>query len=148
MNLLEVINENAVAVNVKAGNKDEVFDYVCDLLVRDGSITSKEAFKRDLYVRESQGKTGIGDGIAIPHGKSLAVKRNCISVLKLERPIQWETLDGQPVQVFIIFAINEKDKDDYFLRLMASVARKLAQEGTCTRLMESSTKEDILETFN
>ena len=97
--------------------------------------------------RESQGKTGIGDGIAIPHGKSLAVKRNCISVLKLEQPIQWETLDGLPAQVFIIFAINQKDKDDYFLRLMASVAKKLAQEGTCGKLMGSSTKEDILEAF-
>lgn len=93
------------------------------------------------------GKTGIGDGIAIPHGKSLAVKRNCISVLKLEQPIQWETLDGLPAQVFIIFAINQKDKDDYFLRLMASVAKKLAQEGTCGKLMGSSTKEDILEAF-
>ena len=147
MNLLEVINENAVAVNVKAQNKEEVFECVCDLLLKDGSITSKEEFKQDLYIRESQGKTGIGDGIAIPHGKSLAVKRNCISVLKLEQPIQWETLDGLPAQVFIIFAINQMDKDDYFLRLMASVAKKLAQEGTCGKLMGSSTKEDILEAF-
>ena len=147
MNLLEVINENAVAVNVRAQNKEEVFEYVCDLLLKDGSITSKEAFKQDLYIRESQGKTGIGDGIAIPHGKSLAVRRNCISVLKLEQPIQWETLDGLPVQVFIVFAINQRDKDDYFLRLMASVAKKLAQEGTCKKLMGSSTKEDILEAF-
>ena len=69
------------------------------------------------------------------------------SVLKLEQPIQWETLDGLPAQVFIIFAINQKDKDDYFLRLMASVAKKLAQEGTCGKLMGSSTKEDILEAF-
>ena len=65
MNLLEVINENAVAVNVKAQNKEEVFECVCDLLLKDGSITSKEEFKQDLYIRESQGKTGIGDGIAI-----------------------------------------------------------------------------------
>lgn len=48
MNLLEVINENAVAVNVRAQNKEEVFEYVCDLLLKDGSITSKEAFKQDL----------------------------------------------------------------------------------------------------
>lgn len=106
MNLLEVINENAVAVNVKAQNKEEVFECVCDLLLKDGSITSKEEFKQDLYIRESQGKTGIGDGIAIPHGKSLAVKRNCISVLKLEQPIQWETLDGLPAQVFILSLIH------------------------------------------
>ena len=49
--------------------------------------------------------------------------------------------------MFIIFAINQRDKDDYFLRLMASVAKKLAQEGTCGKLMGSSTKEDILEAF-
>ena len=51
MNLLEVINENAVAVNVKAQNKEEVFECVCDLLLKDGSITSKEEFKQDLYIR-------------------------------------------------------------------------------------------------
>ena len=60
MNLLEVINENAVAVNVKAQNKEEVFECVCDLLLKDGSITSKEEFKQDLYIRESQGNRHRG----------------------------------------------------------------------------------------
>ncbi|WP_313184717.1 PTS sugar transporter subunit IIA [Lacrimispora sp.] len=147
MDLKDVINQNAVAVNVRAKNKEEVFDYVCDLLFKDGSITSTEEFKQDLYLRESQGKTGIGEGIAIPHGKSSAVRRNCVSILKVEKPIQWETLDNEPVQVFIIFAVNQKDKNEYFLRLMASVAKKLAQEGVCGKLRNSCSKEEILEAF-
>ena len=56
MNLLEVINENAVAVNVKAQNKEEVFECVCDLLLKDGSITSKEEFKQDFIYTGIPGK--------------------------------------------------------------------------------------------
>ena len=96
MNLLEVINENAVAVNVKAQNKEEVFECVCDLLLKDGSITSKEEFKQDLYIRESQGKTGIGDGIAIPHGKSDHVDHVGIAVGRTRDMIDWESYAGWP----------------------------------------------------
>lgn len=148
MNLLEVINENAVAVNVEAANKEEVFDYACQMLYGDGSITSKEEFKKDLYVRESQGQTGIGGGIAIPHGKSAAVKKNCISLIKLKHPISWETLDDSPVQVFIMFAINVADQNEYFLRLMAEVAKRLAREGTCEKLVGCTTKEELIGVFS
>ena len=134
-------------LNAAPADKSQTLDQAVELMARSGKISNQEAYRRQVYAREEESTTGIGEGIAIPHGKSLAVKRNCISVLKLEQPIQWETLDGLPAQVFIIFAINQKDKDDYFLRLMASVAKKLAQEGTCGKLMGSSTKEDILEAF-
>ena len=147
MAVKEILDDRVIDLNMDAKNKDEVIRHLAGLLKNAGYIEDLEGYVRDVYVRESEGITGIGGHVAIPHGKSLAVKRNCISVLKLEQPIQWETLDGLPAQVFIIFAINQKDKDDYFLRLMASVAKKLAQEGTCGKLMGSSTKEDILEAF-
>ena len=147
MAVKEILDDRVIDLNMDAKNKDEVIRHLAGLLKNAGYIENLEGYVRDVYVRESEGITGIGGHVAIPHGKSLAVKRNCISVLKLEQPIQWETLDGLPAQVFIIFAINQKDKDDYFLRLMASVAKKLAQEGTCGKLMGSSTKEDILEAF-
>lgn len=147
MKLLEVINQEVSAVGIKANNKEEVFDYACQKLYEDGCITSMEEFKQDLYKREVQGQTGIGQGIAIPHGKSQAVKRNCISILKLDQPIVWESLDDQPVQIVILFAVSKADQNEYFLRLMAMVAGRLAQDGITQNLLECSTREDLFSVF-
>lgn len=147
MDLLEVINQEVSAVDVNADNKEEVFSYACETLYENGCITSIEEFKKDLYERESEGQTGIGNGIAIPHGKSQAVKRNCICIFKLSSPIAWETLDDEPVQVIIMFAVSKKDQNEYFLRLMAAVAGKLARDGVCRQLLECNTREELFSVF-
>lgn len=147
MELLEVINRKVTSVDIEVQDKEEAFSYACWKLFEDGSITSMEEFKKDLYKREAEGQTGIGEGIAIPHGKSKAVKRNCISIFKLKNPISWETLDDKPVQVLILFAVSLEDKNEYFLRLMAAVAGKLAQEGISRKLLECNTREELLSVF-
>ncbi len=144
LNYMSVINRQAVAVDVPAANKEEAFQYICELLRNAGVMDSIEEFKRDLYLREAEGQTGIGNGVAIPHGKSLAVKDTCISVIKLREPIEWETLDGEPVRVLICFAVNDADKTSTFLRMMAQVARKLAYQETIDKLMAANTPDELL----
>ena len=141
---LSVINRQAVAVDVCAANKEEAFQCICDMLTKADVLNSAEEFKKDLYLREKEGRTGIGNGVAIPHGKSLAVKDTCISVLKLRDPIEWETLDGKPVRVLICFAVSDKDRPDKFLRMMAQVARKLAHQETIDNLMAATTPDELL----
>lgn len=148
LNYKSVIHPGAVAVDVPAANKEEAFQYICQLLYDAGVMDSVEDFKRDLYLREAEGQTGIGNGVAIPHGKSLAVKDTCISVIKLREPIEWETLDGEPVRVLICFAVNEADKTSTFLRMMAQVACKLAYQETIDKLMEAKTPEDLLNALD
>lgn len=140
-----VINRSAVAVDVPANNKEEVFQYICEMLYRDNTLTSLEDFKKDLYYRESLGKTGIGEGIAIPHGKSQFVTKTCIAIVKLKEPIAWETADEKPVQILILFAVNEADKSNFFLRMMAQVARKLVQENVSKRLVAAQTVDELID---
>ncbi len=144
-NYLSIINPNALKVGVEASDKDSVFEYISRMLLEDGVLSSVEEFKKDLYAREALGKTGIGSGIAIPHGKSAVVSRTCISIIKLASPIEWETTDGKPVQVIILFAVSLEDKNNNFLRMMAQVARKLANEATCHQLLEAETPQEILD---
>lgn len=141
---LSVIHHQTVAVDVAATNKEEVFQYIGDMLYKAGIVDSVENFKKDLYHREMEGKTGIGNGVAIPHGKSLAVKDTCISVIKLCDSIEWETLDGKPVRVIICFAVSDADRTDKFLRMMAQVARKLAYQETVDQLMMAKTSDELL----
>lgn len=144
MELKEVINQNAVAVDLDAADKEEAFTSISRMLLADGSIVSAEEFKQALYEREALGETGIGNGIAIPHGKSNAVRKTCISVVKLKRPIIWESLDQKPVEVLILFAVSLEDKNNYFLKLMAQIAKKLAWEDTCRKLKASTTPEELI----
>lgn len=139
-----IINRNAVAVNVPAENKEAAFQYIAEMLDKDGVLTSIDGFKKDLYLREEMGKTGIGGGVAIPHGKSRHVVKTCISIVKLAQPIAWESADDKPVEILILFAVNEADKTNTFLRMMAQVARKLAQEGVSARLRAAKTPDDLV----
>ena len=76
------------------------------------------------------------------------MRRSCIAVVKLDHPVPWETADEKPVQVLILFAVNEADKSTYFLRLMSQVARKLAQDGVCAKLAGAHTKEELLSALS
>lgn len=145
MNLREVINQDAVVVDVPASNKEEIFQYASERLFKTGILTSIEDFKKDLYYRESLGQTGIGGGVAIPHGKSGAVNKTCIAVFKTEQPMEWETADKKPVQVFVLFAVNAADKNNYFMKLMAQVARRLAKEGVCEELLAAKTPQELVD---
>ena len=141
---LSIINPNAVVVDVEAKNKEEVFTYASHLLSDAGVLTDVDGFKKDLYYRESLGATGIGGGVAIPHGKSKFVENTCIAIIKLRDYIEWETVDEKPVKVLIMFAVSEEDKTNNFLRMMAQVARKLANEEVCKNLISAQTPAELM----
>ena len=147
MLISEVINTNAVVLDLEAVNKTEVLNCLTELLFDDDSIDSKDKFLVDVLLRESEGKTGIGCGVAIPHGKSASVKKTCVAIAKLKEPIEWETIDGEPVQVVILFAVDDKDKTNYFIKLMSEVARLLAREDFCRNLLSAKDKNELLRLF-
>ena len=74
MNLSEIFNENAIAVDIPADSKMKALEYLTDLLYKDQAIGDESEFLKDVLIREGEGQTGIGDGIAIPHGKSGTVR--------------------------------------------------------------------------
>ena len=144
-NYLEVVNLEVSSANVNVTDKEELFSYAAQKLEENGVLESAEDFKRDLYYRESLGKTGIGEGIAIPHGKSKSVRKTCIALFRLKQPIEWETTDDKPVQVIILFAVSIADQNEVFLRMMAQVARRLAREGVCRQLAAAPTTREMLQ---
>ena len=128
MNLSEIFNENAIAVDIPADSKMKALEYLTDLLYKDQAIGDESEFLKDVLIREGEGQTGIGDGIAIPHGKSGTVRKDCIAFGKLKQPVTWESVDGKPVSVIFLFAVNRTTDADNHLRMMAMVARFLADE--------------------
>ena len=113
-------------------------------LYADGKVSDKVVFLNDVFEREKEGMTGIGNYIAIPHGKSDAVQITSIAVGRLKNEIEWESLDKKPVKMIILFAVRDEDKTDLHLKLLSEVAMALADDNTLVRLLETNDKQEIV----
>lgn len=145
---LDAINREASCVGLEAANKDEAFHAVAERLVATGAVSDADQFVTDLYEREAEGPTGIGNGIAIPHGKSEAVEKTCITLIKLSDSLSWEGGDGGPVSVLLVFAVRAQDATDVHLRLLAQIARRLAHEDVCAQLVAAESVEAMIEALS
>ena len=102
----------------------------------------------DVLTRESISTTGIGNGIAIPHGKSANVLETTVAIGRCEKQLEWESVDDKPVNFIVLLAVNENDRTGVHVRLLSQMARKLASEETCRRLVDAKTAEEITSIFS
>ena len=140
----EVLNEKLIDLNLSVHNKSEAIEAMVEQLYADGKVSDKEVFLNDVFEREKEGMTGIGNYIAIPHGKSDAVQITSIAVGRLKNEIEWESLDKKPVKMIILFAVRDEDKTDLHLKLLSEVAMALADDNTLVRLLETNDKQEIV----
>ena len=140
----EVLNEKLIDLNLSVHNKREAIEAMVEQLYADGKVYDKEVFLNDVFEREKEGMTGIGNYIAIPHGKSDAVQITSIAVGRLKNEIEWESLDKKPVKMIILFAVRDEDKTDLHLKLLSEVAMALADDNTLVRLLETNDKQEIV----
>jgi len=125
-------------------NKAGAIEALADMLMKSGVLSSKEGFKDDVYAREAAGETGIGGGIAIPHGKSKSVLKTSLAIGRTKQPIAWESLDGEPVRCIILFAVKEADSTTVHVRLLGQLAGSLADEEVVETLLTSTEAKEII----
>jgi PTS system fructose-specific IIA component len=148
MAVKEILDRKVVDLDMSAKTKDEVIRHLAKLLKKAGYIDDLEGYVRDVYLRESEGITGIGDHVAIPHGKSDFVEHVGIAVGRTHDMIEWESYDGEPSRLFFLFAVpsdNEGAKDH--LRLIAELAGKLGNDATMEKLQTASTYDELVAAF-
>lgn len=124
--LSKVIHKELLMVGSKATTKAAIITELAKMLEEQNFISSAEHFITDVYLREEEGETGIGQGVAIPHGKSAAVKETTVAIAVLDKEIEWETLDGEGVKVAIMFAVKDSDANTTHVLLLQQVAILLA----------------------
>lgn len=148
MELTEVLNPKTIVTHLKAENKAEALEAMAGLLLEAEVINGKEEYIRDVYEREAIGETGIGNYIAIPHGRSRAVVTPGVAVAVLDKEIPWESLDGTGAKVIILFAVGADNKGaEEHLRLLAMFSRRLGNDAVVSSLMKADTVQDVLDTF-
>ena len=148
MNVKDVLDERGIDLNMKAADKKEAITNLAGKLKNAGYIADVESYVKDIYLRESQGQTGIGHYVAIPHGKSDSVTQVGIAIGKMENEIEWETLDGEGVKLIFLFAVgNDNENAKTHLKLLAEVARNLGNDEAVEQLLSAKTVEDIKAVF-
>lgn len=145
MELREVLNKNIIKIGLNAKDKEDVLYKMAELLRQENYIKDVDLFVKDVYLREAEGCTGIGNGIAIPHGKSASAKQVGIAIATLASPIEWETLDGNPVDTVFLFCVSD---DSNFARnhmiLLSRVAAKLADDDLLLKIRRAKSDLEII----
>lgn len=140
------INSDCVIYDLTAKNKNQVFDKLSDKFVSSNVILDKEKFIKAVNYREKIDTTGVGNGIAIPHGKSDTVQKSAVAIAKLKQGINWNSLDGKPVEYVFLLAIP-KDGDKEHLKLLSEIAEKLMDDDIIKGLHDSHNKNEIIKLF-
>ena len=110
MKITDLLSEKAINLQGKANSKEEAIIQLVDLMVENENINNKEAYKQAVLKREEEGTTGIGEGIAIPHGKTDAVEKPGLAAMIIPDGVDFKSLDGSPAKLlFLIAAPNTKD---------------------------------------
>lgn len=150
--LMDVISEKLINLDIVAHSKKEAFEKLGSLLRDDGRLNDFNGYIDNVMQRESLATTGIGFGIAIPHGKTDAVNRVSVAIGRLTEPLEWQSLDGKKVQMIFLLAVPEKSKGDDHLRILSGLSRKLIHKDFREQLFQAGNESEVVrligETLN
>jgi fructose PTS system EIIBC or EIIC component len=142
MRIVDLLKEDTIITPLMAKTKEGVIDELIDQLDRAGRLNNKGEMRKEILSREASGSTGIGEGIAIPHAKTSAVKIPSIAFGYSPEGIDYESLDGQRAHLFFMIAATA-DANQAHLETLARLAEMLMDEGIRKQLMAAKTKEQI-----
>jgi PTS system nitrogen regulatory IIA component len=146
MKILDFLEPSSVTVELKGQKKPEIITELCQLLLKAGKIQDAAAVTSVILEREKLGSTGIGQGIAIPHGKCDAAKSLAAAVGISRKGIDFESLDGEPVHV-VFLLVAPKDTAADHLKALARISRLLKDKFIRTALQNAKTPPDVIKTI-
>mgnify|MGYP001851573583 FL=1 len=143
MRITELLDKRSISLTAAPASKSEALDMAVDLMAAGGKIRDKEAYRKEVYLREEESTTGVGGGIAIPHGKCDAVAKPGLAAMVIKDGVDFDSLDGEPVNlIFLIAAPNTKD--NIHLDVLSKLSILLMDEQFSENLKKASTPEEFL----
>ncbi|GBG94074.1 fructose-specific PTS system IIA component [Ligilactobacillus salitolerans] len=144
----DFINEKNIIIGLDATDKEDAIFKMSQVLEKNGDICDAKKFYQDVLYRESLTTTGIGNNIAIPHGKSDTVMQPSLIFAKSKRPLQWNSLDGQPVEIIFLMAVGTADSGKEHLRMLAHLSGNLMNDDFVKQIKDANKTQDILDVFD
>ena len=144
MRITELMDKRSIEIGGRPKDKKEALDQMIALMLKSGKIKDEEAYRRQVYAREEEGTTGIGEGIAIPHGRCDAVEKPGLAAMVVKGGVDFDALDGEPVTlIFLIAAPNTKD--NVHLDMLSKLSVMMMDEEFQAALRNAGTPEEFLE---
>ncbi|MCQ2527976.1 MAG: fructose-specific PTS transporter subunit EIIC [Saccharofermentans sp.] len=144
MRIKDLLAKESIKLGGSAENKQDVLNQMVDLMAKSGKISDIDTYRKGVYAREEEGSTGVGDGIAIPHCKSDAVKAPGLAAMTVPAGVEYDALDGAPVDIlFLIAAPNTKD--NVHLDVLSKLSVLLMNEEFTSSLKAAKTPDEFLE---
>lgn len=147
MKIQDLLNKKVMLLDLQATTKEAAIDEMINSLVDNGVVTDFDVFKAGIMGREAQTSTGLGDGIAMPHSKNAAVKEATVLFAKSNKGVDYESLDGQPTDLFFMIAAPEGANDTH-LAALAELSKYLMQDGFADRLRKVTSPDEVIAAFN
>ena len=147
MKIQDLLNKKVMLLDLQATTKEAAIDEMINSLVDNGVVTDFDVFKAGIMAREAQTSTGLGDGIAMPHSKNAAVKEATVLFAKSNKGVDYESLDGQPTDLFFMIAAPEGTNDTH-LAALAELSKYLMQDGFADRLRKVTSPDEVIAAFN
>ena len=144
MKITDLLTKESIDLNVKASNKKDVIEQAVELMEQNGNLNNKQEYLRLVMKREEEGSTGVGEGIAIPHGKGGVISEPGLVAMVIPDGVDFDALDGKPVKLlFLIAAPNSKD--NLHLEVLSRLSALLMNEKFRNKLLNAKTKEEFLK---
>ena len=143
MKITDLLNKNAIQLNGSFKNKEEAIDRLIELMTSNGNISDKEKYRQVVLKREEEGTTGIGEGIAIPHGKTNAVTKPGLSAIIVPNGVEFNSLDGKPAKILFLIAAPDS-KDNVHLDVLSRLSTLLMDTEFKNTLLDAKTPEEFL----
>lgn len=145
---MQVINEELVDLAIDADSKMTAINVLADRINQAGRLHDHAGYVESVVEREKLTTTGIGFGIAIPHGKSPHVKETTVAFGRLNNKVDWQSLDGENVGLVFLLAVPEECQGDQHLRIIAGLSRKLVHQEFRDTLQQASSDQEIVNLLN
>lgn len=144
MNLLEILSSDCVKAPLEATDKRGVIDELVGVLASAGRVDDPDALREAVWTREQTRTTGIGHGLAIPHGKCAGMQSLAMAIGKPAEPLDFEAIDGQPVRLVVLLA-SPPDRTSDHIQALARVSRLMTMEDFREKIYAAESGEAIWE---
>ena len=143
MRITDLLDRKSIYLGAKVSSKEETLDRAVALMAESGKIADVETYKKGVYAREEEGTTGIGEGIAIPHCKSAAVKQAGLAAMVIPDGVDFDSLDGEPVHLLFLIAAPDT-ADNVHLDVLSKLSVLLMDEDFTNALKSAKTVDEFL----
>lgn len=146
MRIVDLLSRESILLGGSPGSKSEAIDMLIDLQVKGGKIADEKEYKKGILAREEMSSTAVGEGIAIPHAKSAAVKAPSLAVMTVPEGVDYEAMDGEPSN--LLFMIAAPNDGDVHLEVLSRLMTMLMDEDFRARLLNAESRERFLQVID